>query len=1094
MNPSNFCHLHTHDHLSTLDGLGTPTDFAKQAKNIGYKYLAITNHANIDSIIDFQKECGKNEIVPIIGCELFIVPNLEIKEKGEQRGHITVWVKNQDGYSNLLKMLSVANLYGFYYRPRIDFAYFLNYCEGLCVGTACTHSFLNIERGIDFLEDLIKKIPQDVYLEIMSHEFEDQIIHNKKCLELNKKYNIPLLMTHDAHYATDDGAKSHEVLLCLQTKSKMSDPNRWKFSIDGLYICHPDLIEERIRNQNIFTYIEYSKAMTNTLEIAKKCKDFKIHQKKISLPTPPRFIGKDEEEELRSICLKRLDKLFSGDIPQNYLDRFEYEYLVIKEKQFVRYFLIVYDIISYCRENSIMTGPRGSASGCLISYLLQIVDIDPIKWSLVFERFLNKGRTHYPDIDLDIEDKKRELVINRLKDLYGEQKVAGVSTFLKMEARSVIRDVSRAFEVPLQEVDKFAKGITDTIEEGIEKTQEGRFFAEKYPEVITHSKKLQKQVKSYGKHAAGIVLSSENLDSSSSVHLVERNKSYLVNFEKDDVEYCGLIKFDFLGLSTLTVLSETLNLIKENHKQNIDLYKINLNDKKIFNEINNGNTVGCFQISTYTLKNLISQMKVNSLNDLSDALALCRPGPLDSKMTEMYIKRKYGEKWVPKHAIFEEITKETYGICAYQEQIIFVFNRIAGLSLEIADEIRAAIGKKREKEAFLPYKKMFVEGCLANKTFNEQQALDFFEEILYHSRYSFNRSHAISYAFNSYFTCWLKYYYPTEFLCASLTYGSDGQKHDLIKEATRLNLKIVPPKVGTSDTRKWIAKKGCLYTPFIEIKGVGEKSLDKIESLNQQHKGFFKEKTEVKGKLKSILENVGAFTEETPIEVDQYFDFGETFTFKPEVKFKNLYKIIGNIEDYRLSDLLVGNFTNRCFVSELKGKTPFVQGIISCTECNLRKNTKKPTPPNIGLYNIAIIGETYWTFEGNNGDLFWKELKKYRFEKEDFYITNFLKCKAKQPTREQVRVCGEKWLKNELIGLNPRIILSLGNTGLKFFTSQDNGIFKFNGTTMWSEEYSAWICFSISPNLVLIDEENRGRFKEGIKNFVERMENIGGLR
>ncbi|NOR27667.1 MAG: DNA polymerase III subunit alpha [Lutibacter sp.] len=786
---------------------------------------------------------------------------------------------------------------------------------------------------------------------------------------------------------------------------------------------------------------------------------------------------------------------------EEYKKRFKHEFSVIKDKGFVKYFLIVFDSIEYCKKNGIMTGARGSAAGSLVSYLLGIIDIDPIHHKLIFERFLNPARISPPDIDVDCEKDRREELTNYLRTLYGENKVASVSTFLKMEDKGVIRDVSRIFEVPLFEVNKFSKVIIDGLDDALEKP-EGLRFAQKYPQVIKHALRLRSQPKSYGRHAGGIILSKYDLNSGKNAHLVNRNKTISVNFDKNDSEYCGLLKFDYLGLSTWSVISGALKLIKKNHNKNINLYKINLEDEKVFKNISNGQTIGLFQISTWVLTNLIKQSKINNIDQLSDLLAICRPGPFDSGITDKYIKRKNGEKWKKKHHMYEEITKDTYGVVIYQEQIMFIFNKIAGLSMGVADEIRKVISKKRNEEEFEPYKIQFIDGCNNLGYFSEKEALDFWEELKAHARYSFNRSHSISYAFITYFTAWLKQYYPYEFICAALTYGSEGQKINLVKEAGRMKLEIVLPRIGKSDVRKWTCRNKKLYIPFIEVKGIGKKTLDKIKNIKLK-KGFFSNEEKIKGKLKTILKDIGAYTGEVTEDVDKYFDLG--IVFNPKIKYPKLAALVGDIDDYNVDDLINCNFKDRNFAKENNIKVHF-KNYIACNSCSLRDirdYETHPIKPVVGKYNIGILnGSPDWKnktdyrfFDNHQIKKLNHELDKYGFDLEDFYISSIVKCKSKRvQSKEEIETCSKKWLTKEQSNVRMPIVLSFDNIAIQTFIGEPTGIMKYNGTTVWNEEYGFWVCYCVNPRLAIWKPEDFGKpFRKGIKNFITTLERIGGF-
>ncbi|MBU2249667.1 MAG: DNA polymerase III subunit alpha, partial [Gammaproteobacteria bacterium] len=850
-----FAHLHVHNEYSQLDGMGTATQYAERAKELGFESLALTNHGNVDGLIQFQRACDKVGVNPIAGCELYVVPDRHRKEKGEKRGHATVLVKNHAGFENLMQMLTVANLEGFYYKPRVDYETMLKHLEGLVLLTGCSDSFLFSHKPDngkldDMFLDLIRK--EDTYVEIMPHDIEQE----RRVVEWwlkNGVSPVPFVATNDCHYVMEDDWESQEVLLAMQRKAKWSDKDRWRFNIKGLHLRSAEEMFQAFRAQGILDNWQIRDAMERTVEVAEKCAGFRIEKQRMFLPTPPDYVGKDANEELWRLC-----EVACEGRPEAYWDRLNEEMDLIEGKGFSRYFLIVYELANWCRRNDVMVGPgRGSVGGSLMAYLLGITTVDPLRFDLLFSRFISQDRIDYPDIDLDFEDRKRHLVIQHLEDLYGRNNVANIATFLRMKAKMVVRDVARVFEIPLKDVDEFAKSIedgdahdTDRISRFV-KSKEGRGFARKYPDVVRHASRLEGQVRGYGTHAAGIIVSGEDLRGGTKCNLISPSGNVSINWEMGDSEYMGLMKLDILGLNTLSVLSECRRLILENHgdqlathpesdccfvcrKENLtdqveylgefDFPNLPLDDPKVYKELSAGNTHGTFQFTGYACTELIKRMCVSNFEDLVQAISLARPGPADSGMTDLFVKRKHGEKWSRKHDTFEDVTKDTYGVVVYQEQVMNVIHKVAGLPYETADKIRKVIGKKRDAKEFAPFKEAFIQGCRKQKTFTDQEAEDFWVELQNHAHYSFNRSHAVEYAMIGYWTAWVKFRYPTEFLCASLTYEGDSKKPGLVKEAYRLGLQVVPPKVGISDAIKWIARGNRLYVPFKEVKGIGEKT------------------------------------------------------------------------------------------------------------------------------------------------------------------------------------------------------------------------------------------------------------------------------
>lgn len=1113
-----FSHLHTHSEFSTLDALCKVKELAQRAKELGFSALAITDHGNIDGTIKFQQACEAEGIIPIIGTELYITPNALIKEKGTPSGHITIWVCNETGWQNLLKILTYANITGFYYKPRIDFDTLLNNCKELVFGTACIGSFINLPNGEDFLYDLQERTEGKVFLEIMPHDMPDQKEHNQHILDIYTEGYIDIVATNDLHYIEEDHYKTQEILLAIQRKAKWNDPDRWKFDYTGLHLRTADEMIEAFEQQGIVKREIVIQALKNTQKIVKLCKDFRIAKKSISLPKVP-GIPNDETKYFWELLFKGMEEKIPKDdleLHKKYSDRLSYEATTIIKKGFVRYMLMVYDLMNWCREQEIMCGTRGSVGSSLVAYLLNITNLDPIKYDLPFSRFINEERADFPDADIDVEDTKRHLVKQRLQDIYGVNNTAEISTFLRMKSRMAVRDVCRVFDVPIEDVDPFAKSIGDKekIQDALEKS-EGKIFKEKYPELVEQAINLEGTVRSGGIHAAGVIISNENLKLGTRCNLKHgKNDNLAVNWEKEDAEYSGLIKLDILGLNCLSILGEIKRLIKENHNTDVDFVKLPLDNPKIFEEISKGNTIGVFQMGTPAMRKLIKEMGVENFLLISDAVALVRPGPHDSGMTADFIKRKHGESWEPKHPLYEEVAKRTFGICAYQEQIMNIIHKVAGLPFSVADKIRKIIGKKRDESEFDQYKEMFKEGCRKQKTLNDQEAEEFWLTLHAHALYSFNLAHSAAYAMLGYWTMWAKIYYPEEFVAASLSCGSDTHKVDMAKEAMRLGLEIIPPKVGISDAFKWIVKNKKIYTPFIEIKGIGEKSAQQASEGGPKPKANKKiyvkaqKKIEPKGKIMLLLDAIKAFDvdEPLPTEALKYFDFN-CFGSKEQM-YPRLFELFDD-DIYDMQDLLTGHVKHSLarivrFTQRQKGIWhSILPGIAKCRNCDLHKERKRAVPPSLGKYNIMILGEAPWKdetqagmgFVGKAGQVLWKELKIHGLSRELFYVSNACHCQpsqSKTPSKEHLEIC-KQWLLQEIGLVKPIIILICGNSALYSITSQEGGITKLNGTTEWNEELGCWLHFSVHPSSVNRNEKNKSLFRDAIEGFSKLIENVGGI-
>lgn len=1086
-----FSHLHVHNEYSLLDGVGKARDYVKRAKDLGQEAIALTNHANIDGILDFQKETKRAGIKSILGCELYVVPDMTRKDKDEKRCHMTVLIKDEQGFRNLCTMLSIANLKGFYYKPRVDFNTILSHSTGLVFLSGCAKSPLLCEEK--FLYDLRSLIHDDIYLEVMPHGLDDQKKLNALCSRISSANDWPMVATNDCHYIDEKDSILQEVLLAVQTKKTWKDTDRFRFTVGSLHLCSEQEIKGAFAKQNVLMKSEYLGAIRKTQEIVDKCGNFIVGQKTIYLPAVDTYLTDKldlgDVEYLRMLCLGGYEALFGSSILDNkiYLSRFEEEFSLIQKKNFIRYFLIVKELVDWCRNNDIMIGPgRGSVGGCLIAYLLGITTVDPIKYNLLFSRFINEDRIDYPDIDLDFEDVKRHLIRTHLEEKYGKNNIASVSTFLKMKGRMAVRDVARVFDVPYQDVNEFAKVIYDDDNNGsiaiaAEDTPEGQNFLRLYPDVVDYASRLEGQVRGCSQHAAALIVSAEDLTQGTRGNLAVRSNQEVINWGKEDAEYLGLMKLDILGLNTLSILNETKRLIKQNYDKDIQFEKISLDNKDVFSMLSRGETVGVFQFNTWATTKLCKQIGIDSFGLMSDTIALVRPGPLDSGMADDFIKRKHGVKWKKKHPIYEKITKDTFGIIVYQEQVMEVIYKVAGLPYSVADNIRKIVAKKRDVKLFEKYEQMFLNGCREQNTLPDDEAKEFWLALEKHANYSFNKSHSVEYAMIAYWCAFLKLYYPAEFICANLSCGSDAKKEELVNEAIRLGLNVVLPKVGISDAFKWKVKDGNIYVPFIEIKGVGDKTAEECASYKKQSKqGFFSVETKQTGKIGKLLEDVGAIGNCQVDDISSYFSF-------------NIGNVLyGNSHEDHSKEIC---FYQRKYRNE---------DLIHCQDCDLRQEASRPVLSSCGIYNIPIIGEAPGHdedlegkgFFGRAGNLLWNELWKYKLTRRQFHVCNVCRCwpsRTKTPKPFHIGKCS-KWLDDEIKNLDARICLALGNIPLQYFKGETSGIMKLHGTMEWNEAKQIWVCWGLHPSAVLRNPNNKAVFEEGIKNFVDQLNKMGGLK
>jgi DNA polymerase-3 subunit alpha len=903
----NFCHLHVHDQYSQLDGYGSAEQYADEASRLEFTHLALTNHGNVDGLIKFQKACLGKDIVPILGSELYVVPDISIKEPKEKRYHITVLVKNNEGFSNLLRMLTKANLEGFYKRPRVSPDMLLKYCGGLIFMTACTSSIVYMSKGRELVNELGDATGGNIYLEIMPHDYSDQKKLNRLLLVMSKKDGLPLVATNDCHYPLSKHTKVQEVLLAIQRKAKWMDKDRWRFEIDGLYLRTEKEMEEAFLRQGIIPQRLFAEALVRTSEIASKCGGYKIEKRSVILPKVSGYEDRDETELMWEIVNRGLKErlLVPGTISRDqlpaYRSRIKEEMDLICELGFQGYFLIVWELIDWCKKNDIMTGPgRGSSGGSLVAYLMRITDVDPIKYGLVFARFISPARIDLPDIDMDFEDIKRDRIRKHLEDNYGKFNVSGLSTFAKMKGRGAIRDVARVFDVPILDTDKCAKAIvvrsggdfrsSYTIEDACKTFGDAIDFNKKYPEVVSIAQDLEGTLRASGQHAAAICISSEDLREGLWCHLCNRKGVVVANWEKSDAEYIGLMKLDILGLTALTILNYTKKLLKERRGVSIVFDDIPLDDEKVLSEIAAGNNVGAFQIGSSGLMKLCREMKVKEFNDIVLASALFRPGTLRSGMVEEFIQRRTGAapvKYI--HPLLEPLTKETLGIILYQEQVMWLMYELGGLGWKTCDTVRKVISKSQGDELFGRFKQLFIDGCQERKTLSEKEADKVWDQLSSFGSYSFNKSHAVEYSLITFWMMWLKAHYPKEYLCASLTFTGANDKASYIDEARRLGLSIELPRVGISKATEWIssiADDGKIFAPFSEIKGIGEASARQLEKAKLGFKkGFFRSREFQFGEgrrpnsmIMSVLEEIGALgnkelTDSELEKANKYFDF-----------------------------------------------------------------------------------------------------------------------------------------------------------------------------------------------------------------------------
>lgn len=887
---SNFTHLHLHTEYSLLDGANQVPKLAKKLKEFGMTSVAITDHGVLHGAIDFYTTMLKEGIKPIIGIETYIHngDSLESKDPQMPYFHLCLFAKNEVGYKNLMYLSSMACLKGFYRKPRINKKILKEHCEGLICSSACLQGEVNYHlntigrkntnaKGYEHAKlvalEYKEIFGEDFYLEIMRHGIAEQRFIDDLAVQLSQECGIKLIATNDSHYTTKQDAFSQEILMCVSTGKKLQDANRLKHSVNEFYV--------KSQSEMSRIFADIPEVLQNTQEIAEKCnliidlKSIEIKNDKgevvipYSSPTPPSFKftsqyakadGLDfikDDDYFRHKCKEGLEsRLKNIDESKHniYKERLEYEMEIIAKMKFCGYMLIVWDFVREAKERKIPVGPgRGSAAGSLVAFCLGITDIDPIKHDLLFERFLNPERVSMPDIDMDFCQERRGEIIEYVTQKYGEYNVAHVVTFNSMSAKSVVRDVARVFDVEYKKADEFAKLIPNVLKIRLQtgdKANPGAFEIEpKIGDTINSDETLKKvwdvslvlenQKRNTSTHAAAIVLDSES-ELWDKIPLCLINGEIVTQYSMDYLEKVNLIKFDFLGLKTLTVIQKALEIINKD----IDFNSINLNDERVYNEIQNGDTIGLFQIESGGMQALNRRLRTNCFDDLVAILALYRPGPLDSGMVDDFINRKHGVKKI--EYIFDElepILKSTYGVIVYQEQVMQIVQVIGGFSLGESDLIRRAMGKK-DVRIMAENKKKFLDGAEA-KGFSRQKCDELWELIVKFAGYGFNKSHSAAYAFVAFQTAYLKAYYRHEFMAALLT--SEKNKPDninkYIEECRNMGIEVVSPHINYSNKDFSVAEiegvKKIVYG-FSAIKGIGEKPIENIIQAreNTENKKF----------------------------------------------------------------------------------------------------------------------------------------------------------------------------------------------------------------------------------------------------------------
>jgi DNA polymerase-3 subunit alpha len=849
MNHSDFVHLHLHTQFSLLDGACRIKELVHQALEYKMPAVAITDHGNMFGAVDFYEACIKGGVKPILGCEVYVAPKsrLDRRESGvyESSNHLILLSKDEEGYHNLMKLVSAGYIEGYYYRPRIDKELLVRYNKGLIASSACLKgevaSFLMADRFNDALkaaDDFSHLMGKDnFYLEIQENMIPEQRIVNEGMLKIAKELNLPLLATNDVHYLKKASAHSHEALLCIQTQTTLDDPNHMRFQAAEFYFKSPEEMK------TLFSYAPES--VRNTIAVAERC-NVKLEFGKYHLPHYTAPDGKTREAFLRELCQEGLKKRY-GDAPgPDILSRLEHELKTISGMGFISYFLIVWDFIHYAKGKGIPVGPgRGSAAGSVVSYLLGITELDPLKYKLLFERFLNPQRVGLPDIDIDFCFERRQEVIDYVTAKYGKENVSQIITFGTMQARAVIRDVGRVMAVPYAEVDRIAKLVPPelgiTLEDALKTDELKHLYTNnaQVKELIDTARDLEGLSRHASVHAAGVVISDKPLDNYMPLAKID-DATITSGYSMKGLEKIGLLKMDFLGLRTLTVIDEALKIIRRTKGADLDVDHIPLDDKKTFDLFSGAQTIGVFQLESAGMRDILKKLKPSVFEDIIAILALYRPGPIGSGMIEDFVLRKNGLKpIVYDHPKLEKILKDTYGIMVYQEQVMQIASELAGFSLAQADLLRRAMAKKIPEE-MEKQRSQFVEGSVRSKI-DKRIATKIFDLIDYFSGYGFNRSHSAAYAVISYRTAYLKANYPVEFMTALLTSEKENTDKvvEYVKECHHMGLKVSHPNVNDSFSKFTVADDASVRFGLLAVKNVGRGAIDSIVEARQKE-GIFK--------------------------------------------------------------------------------------------------------------------------------------------------------------------------------------------------------------------------------------------------------------
>ena len=876
MEKPSFVHLHTHSEFSILDGASRITDIIDKAVQYGMPAAAITDHGVMYGNISFYSAAKAAGIKPILGCEVYVAPRTRFDRDPKldrEQHHLVLLAKDAAGYKNLIKLVSIAYSEGQYYKPRVDKEILNQYSKGLIAMTACLggevpywimeNNFKQAQQSLSEYTEIFGK--DNLYIELQDHNLREQKMVNEALIRLSEASSLKMVCTNDSHYNNQSDSEAHDVLLCIQTQSTLDDPKRMRFGSDQFYLKSPEEMHK------LFGHIPG--ALENTLEIMDRCNiKFDFETSKLPDPGVPKEFTPANymESEVRTGLAERL----GGTIPESYINQLEYECKIINDCGFPLYMLIVRDFTDFAREQGIYIGVRGSAAGSLVCYGLGITDVDPIEYGLTFERFLNPERIELPDIDLDIQDDKRDALIQYVCEKYGSDKVGQIATFGSMKAKAAVRDCGRVLGIELPKVNKICKMIP-TIPIGVKIQQvleENPDLSNAYKQdteikrLIDTAQTLEGLSRSVGVHAAGVLISEDPLTDHVPVQTGGKGE-FVAQLAKKDIAKIGLLKMDFLGLANLTILADAVADVKRHQNIDIDILNIPLDDQKTFDMLSKGETNGVFQLESAGMRRNVLELKPNSVRELAAIVALYRPGPM--QYIPKFVKSKFGKEPIKYlHPVLEPILEETYGVICYQEQVLKIAGAIGGFSMGQADILRKAMSSK-DKATMEKQREKFLEGAVANGMVRAIAA-KIYEQVEPFAGYAFNKAHAVCYAFVAYRTAYMKANYPVEYYAALLSANMDNKDKlaMYMEDCRRIGLTVLPPNINYSGAR-FEVENGAIRFGLSAIKGCGKAVIESIVIARESGGKFkdlmdFCERTSERGINKSTTEcliKVGAFSD-----------------------------------------------------------------------------------------------------------------------------------------------------------------------------------------------------------------------------------------